>query len=158
LDFIFLGACGLAVAAGAVIFILIEYIDVAADPLEYLEMVGLLALAGLGGSVALVIFLGGMALLNLRRHRLALVAAYIVTCLSLASVYAILFYPFGIWALVLLYKTEVRREFDQAPTTTGADRHPTPAWAFMLLGGLGCAILLLVLALVAWVVMTDIGD
>jgi hypothetical protein len=154
LDFVVFGAVGLSAAIVTAVFILIDYIGDAADPLTYLEMVGLLALVGLGGAVALVILLGGGALLNLRNHRLALVAAYIVTCTSLASLYAILFYPFGIWALVLLHKTEVRREFDQVPASPAADRHPTPAWVFMLLGGFACAILLLVLALVAWDAMT----
>jgi hypothetical protein len=124
IDFILLGASGLAGAAVAAILILFDYIDDAADPLEYLEMVGWLALTGLGAAVALVVLLGGIALLNLRRHRLALVAAYIVTVTSLASVYAILFYPFGIWALVLLHKTEVRREFDRPRPAPAAPRRP----------------------------------
>ena len=149
IDFILLGACVVAAAAVAAIFVLIEYLEDAADPLTYLEMVGWLALTALGGSVGLVVLLGGIALLNLRRHRLALVAAYIVTSLSLASLYAILFYPFGIWALVLLHRTEVRQVFERPPGEDPRQR-PTPAWAFILVGGVGLVVLTLVLALIVW--------
>jgi hypothetical protein len=54
---------------------------------------------------------GAVSMLRLRRYGLAFTAAYIVTGLSLAGLYGILFYPFGIWALILLYRPEIRREF-----------------------------------------------
>jgi hypothetical protein len=113
IDFLFLGICGSLWSLGAAIYVIYDYIGDAADPMEYLEMVGLLTLCGLGGALSALIIVAGDGMLRLRRHRVALIAAYIVTSLSLASLYAILFYPFGIWALVLLYKTEVRNEFDR---------------------------------------------
>lgn len=58
-----------------------------------------------------VVVAGGVSMLKLRRRWLALFAAYVVTGLSLFGCYGILFYPFGIWALVLLYHPDVRAEF-----------------------------------------------
>lgn len=118
IDFLLLGICGAMFALGSAIYVVYDYIGDAADPMEYLEMVGLLTLCGIGGTVSGIIIVAGDGMLRLRRHRAALIASYIVTSLSLASLYAILFYPFGIWALVLLYKTEVRSEFDKAADPT----------------------------------------
>lgn len=58
---------------------------------------------------------GGINMMKLRRRWLALFAAYVVTGLSLAGCYGILFYPFGIWALILLYRPDVREEFRRPP-------------------------------------------
>jgi cytochrome bd-type quinol oxidase subunit 2 len=58
-----------------------------------------------------LVMAGGVSMMRLRRRGLALTAAYIVTGLSLAGPYGILFYPFGIWALILLYRPDVREEF-----------------------------------------------
>jgi hypothetical protein len=154
IDFLFLGVCGLLASLIAAVSVFATYIEDAADPLEYLEMVGLLAAIAVGGGVSALIVAAGDGMLRLRRHTVALVAAYIVTSLSLASVWAILFYPFGIWALVLLYKTEVRKEFDRPPGSVEADepnrpRRPKAGWPFMLAGGLGFAVMLLAFALVA---------
>ncbi|HEX3149080.1 MAG TPA: hypothetical protein VHR66_13450 [Gemmataceae bacterium] len=75
-------------------------------------------LGTLGIAVAMTLFgmtiAGGVNMLQLRRRWLALFAAYVVASLSLAGCYAILFFPFGVWGLVLLYRPDVRREFPRA--------------------------------------------
>ena len=62
-----------------------------------------------------LVIAGGMSLLQMRRRWLGLVAAYVVTGLSLAGCYGILFYPFGIWGLVVLYRPDVREQFRRSP-------------------------------------------
>jgi amino acid transporter len=64
-----------------------------------------------GAGLFAVVIAGAVNMMRLRRRGLALAAAYIVTGLSLAGPYGILFYPFGIWALILLYRPDVREEF-----------------------------------------------
>ena len=64
-----------------------------------------------GAGLFAVVIAGAVNMLRLRRRGLALTAAYIVTGLSLAGPYGILFYPFGIWGLILLYRPDVREEF-----------------------------------------------
>ena len=58
-----------------------------------------------------LVTVGGANMLHLRRRGLALFAAYVVTSLSLAGPYGILFYPFGIWGLIVLYRPDVRDQF-----------------------------------------------
>lgn len=69
--------------------------------------------------VAMVLFglviAGGLSMMQLQRRWLALFAAYVVTGLSLAGCYGILFYPFGIWGLVVLYRPDVREQFGRLP-------------------------------------------
>jgi hypothetical protein len=66
-------------------------------------------------AVGLVLFplvsIGGQNMMRLRRRRLVLFAAIFVTGLSIAGCYAILFYPFGIWGLIVLRRPEVREQF-----------------------------------------------
>jgi hypothetical protein len=75
----------------------------------------------LGWLICLGLFLfglvvaGGVCMMRLRRYRLALVAAFVVTGLSIAGLYGILFYPFGIWALILLFRPDIRQEFRRPP-------------------------------------------
>jgi len=65
----------------------------------------------LGTCLSAVAIAGGVSLLKLRRRWLALFAAYVVTGLALAGCYAILFFPFGIWGLIVLYRPDVRDQF-----------------------------------------------
>ena len=76
---------------------------------------------GFGLPVFAFVVVGGLCLIHLRRYRLALTAAYIVTGLSLAGVWAILFFPFGIWGLVMLYRPDVREQFGRAPAPRDDD-------------------------------------
>ncbi|HEX3149079.1 MAG TPA: hypothetical protein VHR66_13445 [Gemmataceae bacterium] len=156
IDFLILGILVAMASLGSAIFVIYEYIGDAADPLEYLEMVGLLTLCILGGALSALIIVAGDSMLRLRHHRVALIASYIVTSLSLASVYAILFYPFGIWALVLLYKTEVRGEFDKVVDpkepqiierrVPGSKRSPrrNPPMTLLAIGAFGLLFMLIV--------------
>ena len=78
------------------------------------RMVGLLVglfFILLGTCLAAGVIVGGVNLMHLRRRWLALFAAYVVTSLSVAGCYAILFFPFGIWGLVVLYRPDVRDQF-----------------------------------------------
>jgi hypothetical protein len=77
----------------------------------------LLAMALFGMVIA-----GGVNLMGLRRRWLALFAAYVVTGLALAGCYAILFFPFGIWGLVVLYRPDVREQF-RRPAPPRDDDH-----------------------------------
>lgn len=76
----------------------------------------------LGLALSVVMIAGGVDMQRLRRRRLALFAAYVVTGLSLAGPYGILFYPFGIWGLVVLYRPDVREQFGRPPRPRD-DRH-----------------------------------
>lgn len=54
-------------------------------------------------------------MLQMRRRWLGLFAAYVVTGLSIGGCYGILFYPFGIWGLIVLYRPDVREQFGRRP-------------------------------------------
>ena len=78
-----------------------------------------LILGTVGVLLAMVLFgmviAGGIAMMSLRRRWLALFAAYVVAGLSVGGCYGILFYPFGIWGLIVLYRPDVRRAFYRLP-------------------------------------------
>ena len=86
----------------------------------------ILILGTFGVVLAMVLFgmviAGGVNLMRLRRRWLALFAAYVVTGLALAGCYAILFFPFGIWGLVVLYRPDVREQF-RRPAPPRDDDH-----------------------------------
>jgi hypothetical protein len=69
-----------------------------------------------------LVIAGGVSLLQMRRRWLGLVAAYVVTGLSIGGPYGICFSPFGIWGLVVLYRPDVREQFRRAPPP-GDDGH-----------------------------------
>jgi hypothetical protein len=101
------------VGAGAVLF---DYLDDGLDDWEQVvELVLAEAAIGLGWVLFALVIAGGISMLQLRRRWLCLFAAYVVTGLSLAGCYAVLFYPFGIWALVVLYRPDVREQFGRRP-------------------------------------------
>jgi len=102
--------CILGALVGAVA-VVIEFVTTAQHPGEYLVMAFFLGLLFVGACLFALVFAGGLCLLRLERYRLGLAAAFIVTGLSLAGCYGILFFPFGIWALILLYQPSVREEF-----------------------------------------------
>jgi hypothetical protein len=54
------------------------------------------------------VIIGGIDLMSVRRYRVAKGAAYMVAALGL---FAIPLYMFGVWALILLDRPEIRREF-----------------------------------------------
>jgi hypothetical protein len=87
------------------------------------ELVPMEAIVFVGMCLLALATAGGASMLRLRRRRLALFGAYAVATLSLAGAYAILFYPFGIWGLIVLYRPDVRREFDRPPLQSQDDDH-----------------------------------
>ena len=87
----------------------------APDVLQGLALLGLLVATAL----FVVVIAGGLSMVKLRRWGLAATAAYVVAGLSLAGCYGILFYPFGIWALIVLYQADVRAQFRRRPDPVG---------------------------------------
>jgi len=108
-----------------------------------------------GGALFGTVLAGGIYMFKLRRRRIALVAAFIVTGLSLAGPYGILFYPFGIWALILLYSENIKSVFG-TPSTLTTPRPPSepkPALSKRMLlvtGEIGLPIMLFIFAMTAW--------
>jgi hypothetical protein len=92
---------------------LVDYLDSRRSDERLLILIIVIWVLGAGLPLFGLVMAGGWSLLHLRQRRLALAAAYIVTGLSLAGPYGIPFYPFGIWALILLYRPDVRQEFER---------------------------------------------
>ena len=109
-----LGVLGMVVAESA--FLLVQF-NLRRGPIIGFLVFGTVGIMAAAGLFAMLI-VAGANMCKLRRRGLALAGAYILTATSLASIYAILFYPFGIWALVLLYNPNIVREFNrpQKPT------------------------------------------
>jgi hypothetical protein len=84
---------------------------------NYLALAIFLWMVALGAILFGFVIAGGSSLMRLRRYGLAVFAAYVVTGLSIAGCYALLFYPFGIWALILLHRPEIRQEFRRLSST-----------------------------------------
>jgi len=142
---------------------------VAAITLEFYQtddeelLVGLffVVLALIGGALSVPIALGGWSMLKLRQLRLALVAAYIVTALSLCPLYAVPLVPFGIWALVLLYNPEIRQFFDLPELATPFAISPDsagiriPIKAYMIVGAIGLPLMLAICGWIFWDAFTS---
>jgi hypothetical protein len=110
--FIVLGLFGVAGAIIGTIAILLTQSGGAMNSDERLAiMIVCVVLTGFGACLFAVVLIAGINMLRMQHRGLALAAAYIVTGLSIAGLYAILFFPFGIWALIVLYQPDVRREF-----------------------------------------------
>jgi hypothetical protein len=107
-----LGIGGVLIGAGVAV---VDFLESRQRPGEIIQVLFLLAACGLGLGLLGVVIAGGLCMKSLRRRGLALAAAYIVTGLSIAGCYGILFYPFGIWALILLYQPQVRDVFRRPP-------------------------------------------
>jgi hypothetical protein len=75
----------------------------------------------LGLVASIMVITGGLNMLRLRKRWLALVAAYVTTAIALVGCYAILFFPFGIWGLIVLYRPDVRQEFARLPVKSHDD-------------------------------------
>ena len=69
----------------------------------------------IGMGVFALLIAGGDAMLRLRRRPLAVIAALVVAALSIPL------FLFGIWALLLLNRPEVRREFERRPVQSQHD-------------------------------------
>lgn len=122
--FLVIGVLGILGMIATAVGVVAEFVTTAQEDVEFVIMAVYLLLTLVGGLLFAMAFAGGLAMLGLQRYRLALAAAFFVTGLSLAGCYGILFYPFGIWALILLYRSEVRAQFQTAaragpPVTDG---------------------------------------
>jgi hypothetical protein len=156
-----LGICGSLIGAAAVISAILG------RSRPTIGQVILLALCALGAFLFVLVIEGGLHLKDLRHRRLALTAAYIVTGLSLAGPYGLPFYPFGIWALVLLYNPNVKAFFDRRDEPPGpdspADGSPgvpacpevgTGTRAYLVAGGIGLPAVLAAGGWILWDVYT----
>ena len=112
--FIVLGLFGIVGALiGAVAIVISQQAGAARSDERLAIMIVCVALTGVGACLFVVVLIAGINMLRLQHRGLALTAAYIVTGLSIAGLYAIIFFPFGIWALIVLYQPDVRREFQR---------------------------------------------
>src|SRR5262245_59692646 len=102
--------CILGTMAGSVA-VVIEFVERGTRPSKVLALAIAEGLLLVGAGLVVLVTVGGACMLRRRRYRLALFGAYVVTSLSLAGPYGVLFFPFGIWALILLYRPDVRAEF-----------------------------------------------
>ena len=108
-----LGLIGTLGVAGVALFLYLD--NPRPDPTDGVEVMLWGMLAAVLAAAFVLVIAGGAAMLTVRRRALALAGAYALTGLSLAGCYAILFYPFGIWALVVLYQPDVREQFGRPP-------------------------------------------
>ena len=110
--FVVLGLFGIVGSLVGTIAILLSQSGGAMGSDERLAiMIVCVALTGVGGCLFVVVLCAGINMLRLQHRGLAMTAAYIVTGLSIAGLYAILFFPFGIWALVVLHQSDVKSAF-----------------------------------------------
>jgi hypothetical protein len=103
------GLICLAMMIVSSVFIVIAWLDSSryADD----EAVNATLLCGCGGVFGLLLIYAGWCMLKLRNYGWALVGAYAMTLLALGGLSGALFYPFGIWALVLLHDPDIIRGF-----------------------------------------------
>jgi hypothetical protein len=106
------GILGMFVAVAAAV---VDYLDSPGGDERFYILLMLLIVIAAGFALFGMVIYGGVCLLKLRRWGNAATAAYVVAGLSLAGCYGILFYPFGIWALVVLYQHDVREQFRRPP-------------------------------------------
>ncbi|HJZ92170.1 MAG TPA: hypothetical protein VKE40_14945 [Gemmataceae bacterium] len=152
-----LGIGGSLVGAGAVVY------ELLAEQAPAIRYAPLLVICGLSVCLFAIVIAGGLNLKELRHRGLALTAAYIVTGLSLAGLYGLPFYPFGIWALVLLYNPNVKPFFDrrneppepelpveEPPGDAATLESRTGARAYLVAGGIGLLAMLATGSQILW--------
>jgi hypothetical protein len=112
-----IGILGMGVAAAA---LLLVQLNRRRPPPSY-EIAVALGFLALAAALFAVVLVSGVHLRRLRRRWLALTGAYIVTSLALAGPYGVPFFPFGIWALVVLYQPDVCEQFRRPPGPVAAE-------------------------------------
>ncbi|HVK08238.1 MAG TPA: hypothetical protein VM597_05615 [Gemmataceae bacterium] len=112
--FVVIGVLGIVGMVVAILAAIVEFMTMRRPPPLAVQGLALFALL-LATVLFVVVIAGGFSMVRLRRWGLAATASYIVAGLSLAGCYGILFYPFGIWALVVLYQPDVREQFRRPP-------------------------------------------
>lgn len=105
------GVLGTLGMIGVAIGVVVEFNRLHKLPEQLDLMVTYIVLSILGAVLSAVVFAGGLNMVRRRRYELAVFAAVIVTVSSPCACYSVVFMPFGIWALVVLFNPAVRREF-----------------------------------------------
>ncbi len=96
------------------IFMLIEFANNPARPNADDELTAfiLIACGGVSAAACLVVAMGGSRMRQCRNWGLAMTAAILaVASIALFGLCSVFILPFGIWALVVLNNSEVKREF-----------------------------------------------
>jgi hypothetical protein len=112
--FVVIGVLGMLGMGVAVLAFLVMQANMR-RPMPVIGIVICLLLLGLAFGLFVTVLAGGIHLRQFRRRWLVLTAAYIVTSLALAGPYGVPFFPFGIWALVVLYQPDVCEQFRRPP-------------------------------------------
>jgi hypothetical protein len=108
-----LGAIGSLVAAGFFVFVIIESANRAGGgPGDAITAGIMIVGSGLSMAACIVIAMGGAQMRRCRNYGLAMAAAIIsIASIALCGLFSVVVLPFGIWALVVLSNSEVKREF-----------------------------------------------
>ena len=113
--FVVIGVLGIGGTLVGMAAAVVEYFDSRQRDDDVVLLLFLLWIVCVGLCLFTLVIAGGLTMMRLRRYGLALTAAFVVTSLALAGAYAILFFPFGIWGLVLLFRPDIRQEFGRRP-------------------------------------------
>jgi len=113
--YVFIGILGILGTLVGMAAAVVEYFDSRQRDDDVVLFLFLLWVVCVGLCLFTLVIAGGLSMMRLRRYGLALTATFVVTGLSLAGAYAILFFPFGIWGLVLLFRPDIRQEFGRRP-------------------------------------------
>jgi hypothetical protein len=119
-----LGVLGSLAMAGLFAFMLIEESKRGAGggPDALITAGIFIALSGFSLAAFLVVALGGARMRQCRNYGLAMTAAIItIASIALCGVFSAILVPFGIWALVVLSNSEVKREFRRTPPSSDPD-------------------------------------
>jgi hypothetical protein len=121
--FMVIGAIGILTIVVTVLALVWALLAGPRPPLKPLGLVVVPALQMLTAALFMVVLISGLHLRRLRRRWLALTGAYIVTSFALAGPYGLPVFPFGIWALVVLYQPDVREQFPRSPDAANPEAH-----------------------------------
>jgi hypothetical protein len=119
-----LGIVGSLAMAGIFAFMLIEESKRGAGggPDAAITAGIFIALSGLSLGTFVVVTLGGARMRQCRSYGLAMAASIItIASIALCGLFSVLMLPFGIWALVVLSNSEVKREFRRTPPPSDPD-------------------------------------
>lgn len=105
------GMLGILGMIGVAIGVVVEFNRLHKLPEQSDRMVLYIVLSILGALLSAVVFAGGLSMVRRRRYELAVFAAVAMTVLSPCACYSLVFLPFGVWALVVLFQRDVRSEF-----------------------------------------------
>jgi hypothetical protein len=102
------GIAGLIVGIFAAIN---DFSEDSPDDYQYVLFGAGLGMLALGIYLFAFVFVGGLAMRRLNRYPFARFAAFFMTALSIGGLYLVPLFPFGIWALIVLYGKKARLQF-----------------------------------------------